>query len=76
MTEKKTVTFSEAVTVLDYTGTKVQSFEAGQTVSLPTPSAERWIRRGKAALATDGEKPAKGGKSAKGAAADSAPAAE
>ena len=45
---KKTVTFTEGVAVLDHNGAIAFEASAGETIDLPAPSANRWIRRGKA----------------------------
>jgi hypothetical protein len=45
---KKTITFVDSVKVLDHDGAIEFEAAAGDTVNLPAPSANRWIRRGKA----------------------------
>lgn len=45
---KKTVTFTESVSVTDGDGKVTFSADAGETVTLVVPSANRWIRRNKA----------------------------
>lgn len=47
-TETKLVTFLDPVTVTDENNNPVFSAKMGEEIELPAPSAERWIRRGKA----------------------------
>jgi hypothetical protein len=60
---KKTVTFVDSVEVVDHAGAIEFEAAAGDTVDLPAPSANRWIRRGKA-VAGKAAKPAKNEKPA------------
>jgi len=56
---KQKITFTDDVEVLDHEDKVEQSFKKGETVDLPAPSAQRWIRREKAKLAAKRGRPAK-----------------
>jgi len=45
---KKTITFTSSVDVRKHDGTIEFKAEAGETVTLSAPSANRWLRRNKA----------------------------
>ena len=56
---KKTVTFVDSVEVMDHDGNIEFKAAAGDTVDLLAPSANRWIRRGKAVAGKAGKPVAK-----------------
>jgi hypothetical protein len=51
--DKIKVTFNEDIEVKDHLGKTEQSFSKGKSYPLLQPSADRWIRRGKAVLTSD-----------------------